>query len=201
MTGFDTPPRAEQPQKLDSVSERLMDSIFNLPSNSDVRSISEGSVALMRVPEGWKTVGGDDQLPLGVRSLGCRPGDNDRVEVNIFNSGTKLTKNTADAFRQILQAGPHSLSDSEIEKLGDLMGQTGPQNPDFKMTSARTLDLHGKKVVAVEGRFQKWNVDTTMIFASRDDNSTQQISYTAPSSVYDKYLPDARRSIDSIVWK
>lgn len=194
----------------DEARERLsIDSIYLLANNSAKKSKEAmninieniGALDSMTLPNGWSQ--GEEKSQIGGlgNSRQFTTAGNKDIELTIFDRGRRYESNSA-AFKSILTSAPHSLSDSEKESLGAILGNYNDSRV-FAMTDCKTQDLNGKRVLVIAGKWSAAEHESYSILVNPDGegSNVQEIYFKAPTKQYKLYLPQAMQSINSIKWK
>jgi hypothetical protein len=164
--------------------------------------LNEGQVKFIAIPHGFV------ECPQPSREMDVRflrtfkSSDDERVELAFFYRGAPMNKFIGTDFRNILSSPPHELSSEEIESIQLVLRDAS--EPDwFDLTSARTDVLQGKTVLLIEGTWKNSHLYNLGIFIDVDGTgcTVQEIHYTAPLDVREKYAAIARAAISSIEWK
>ncbi len=170
--------------------------------NPEVKN--HGQIAEMTLPKGW--VGGAPYKfsgGIGTRSFReVHPADAPNAMLCFYYRGLPISADGGKAFHDLLQKPPHALTEDELKSLSEVLRDKA-RPEDFKVSSVRTQDWNGRRVLVVEGRYPGIQEDTTEIFvdASGDGRAVQEIYYQAPTDVYAKYATAAKDSMKSIDWK
>lgn len=126
------------------------------------------------------------------------------VRLCFFNRGNRLSKATSDAFRAVLASPAHLLDAFERHALREVLRDKAGEH-DFTFTSIRTADHKGKKVLLVEGTYNKWGLKALTMYVDssryKELGSVQEISYLCPKQSYYQYYSTVIRAMQNIVWK
>jgi hypothetical protein len=163
-----------------------------------------GQIQKIDMPKNW-----GDQFKEPYSGIGHRSysevrlnGDKD-VAMSFFYRGDALKDaSQAKAFHDIVTAGPHQLSASELKSIPEVL-QDKANPSDFGMLSARTQDLNGKNVLIVEGRYKALQQDAYHVFVDSDGTgkNVQEVFYQAPKDKYPAHLKEAKDALNTIQWK
>lgn len=163
-----------------------------------------GQVARMEFPNTW-TAGATEKKPMQTESLTKfqLAGDPD-TKICLYDRGTPIRPSVAEAFHNLLEQAPHTLTESQFAALSEILRDKSQQY--FSKRDARTEDLNGKRVLVVEGSFYKGKpdqVDNKSIYIDADGTGSvvQEIWYDSPKNKYDLHLHDANKAFKSIRWK
>ena len=123
----------------------------------------------MAVPQGWERRA-DARLPAGAGLVEFHPHGQDSVRLNSFYRGRRIDSESARAFQETLAKPPHQL---RAEEIGALRNVLRDKASDFNIFFARTVDLNGKRVLAVEGCFKdKEHTSARTIYVDSDGSGS-----------------------------
>ncbi len=194
--------------------QKLKDEVQRIKSQYDGSNVAEdtreplfqnhGQIMEMALPHGW-VEGAPYQFRGGVGTRSFRevhPIDAPQAMLSFYYRGLPVSQEWGDVFHAMLAKPPHTLTEKEIQSLGDtLRDKINPD--DFLTYYAKTEDYNGKVVLCIEGRYKEVQEDVFEIFvdASGDGRSIQEIYFQAPKDSFAKHAKAAKESIRSIVWK
>lgn len=117
--------------------------------------------------------------------------------------GRRMGADSSKAFHDILEKPPHSLAPQEIESLRQVLGANRSNKEDFKINSARTEDLNGKRVLTIDGRYPQHGLSARTVFVDSDGtgSAVQEITFQAPTAEFFKNSAASLNSLKSIKWK
>jgi hypothetical protein len=162
-----------------------------------------GQIAQLQIPPDW--VESTPDAPLG--SSGGRgdrefhpPGRTD-VTLCLYYRGAPIDPSSAEEFSAVLSKTAHVLSDEEIDTLFDVLGNAANPNA-FDMRYARTIDLRGKTVLAVEGVWTELKIEGLHFYVDADGSGrfVQEIYFTAPRADFDGYGESVKAALASVEW-
>ncbi|HEY9868983.1 MAG TPA: hypothetical protein V6D08_07440 [Candidatus Obscuribacterales bacterium] len=206
----EVPPPAEQ-RKADSGQHRdkLVEELFpmDLVSGRSAGKIpgslqDHGQIQRMSIPAGWQ------EGPSSINGAGTshfrefHPREDPQVKLCFYYRGLRTSREAAKNFRDVLDKPPHVLSSAELASLKETLRDRG--NPrDFKVLTAQTEDINGKRVLVVEGTYTGIQQDARAILVDSDGtgSAVQEIYFQAPKGDYLRYLKTAKDSMKSIRWK
>lgn len=193
--------------------QRIFDRHKDAAANAEVHA--DGAVRKLTVPNGWQEMMPKMSRPdavIGPLQLNefHAPG-NENVRLCYWNrayGNNREDADTARAFRNVLSAEPHKLSDEELKSLRHLIGDGMYGNPDrFQVIKAETRAVHGKNVLAVEADYESANPElpnrrSYSMYISSDSTGryTEQLYYVAPQSEYRQHAAAAIDSMHSVRW-
>jgi hypothetical protein len=113
-----------------------------------------------------------------------------------------MAQETSERFRNLLAAPLHSLTQVELEDLRQLL-QTRSDPASFRAMVAKTQDIHGKRVLVIEGLFLKHALHARTLYVDTDGtgSAVQEITFQAPNARFVKNLLQGVKSLESIIWK
>jgi len=162
-----------------------------------------GQVADMKLPAGFVAGQKNDG---GFGNSGSfqefhSAGDAD-VKVFFQYRGHRMSQDASDKFHHLLSEPPHNLRQSEIDQLGEVLeGKSQPT--DFQITTAKTQDIHGKRVLVVEGDYLNFGLRSRTLYVDSDGtgSAVQEIAFQAPKDLFNKNVVQGTKSLESINWK
>jgi hypothetical protein len=128
--------------------------------------------------------------------------DDPEAIMRLYHRGGLLGKYSAENFVRILQETPHDLSDSEKSAVMTVIGAASEADW-FKTEAIRTIAWNGKTVLELQGL---WIADqggflALYLCSEQAIQIIHEFHYFAPQSKFEKYLPDARRVLESVQWR
>jgi hypothetical protein len=162
--------------------------------------LSTGQIEAMRVPEGW--VKRDNaNIRAGAGLTEFHPVGHDDIRLNSFFRGTRISEKAARAFKDCLAKSPHNLTPEELKGLSQVVRD---KSYDFKVRSAKTENLNGKRILSVEGQYKDGGhtgSHTLYVDSDGTGSAVQEISYTASGQDYNFNMDKAQQAFKSIIWK
>jgi hypothetical protein len=187
--------------RLTPENELLFEKIFGRGRIGRIATIGSHQIDRLTVPKGWEIAGGHSHLAGRTRFSGCRPIEHrGGVEISIYTSNSRLSHEDITVFQSVLKREPHTLPASELTAIANVLQQTAHPHA-FKIMVARTTVLNCRTVLMVEGRYMQHNVDSVILYSLGANGRVEEVSYTAPSHLYNSLRISAKRAFDSIVWK
>ncbi|HEY9871588.1 MAG TPA: hypothetical protein V6D08_20695 [Candidatus Obscuribacterales bacterium] len=172
---------------------------------SGTRIENHGQIEAMAFPDGW--VAGKPQANPGIGTRSYREvyrKDHPDTAVSFFYRGLPVSNEAALSFRDVLSKAPHELTEQEKKSLADVLSTKTPVASDqFAMSSCRTEDLNGKKVLVVEGQYTQSGDKIHAVYVDADGSGrfVQEIFYQSAKDQYDTYWKGAQSAFKSIDWK
>ncbi len=170
---------------------------------SGIQVIDRGQISSMSMPPGFekgKTVGGtyanDSFQEYHLSS-------NANVKFYFEYRGRRMGAESSKVFHDTLEKPPHALAPQEIESLHQVLGANRSNKDDFKINSARTEDLNGKRVLTIEGRYPQHGLSARTVFVDSDGtgSAVQEITFQAPTAEFFKNTAVSLNALKSIKWK
>ena len=161
-----------------------------------------GEIAYFVAPDGWIEQP-QEQSYFAHRGFShdfCPPG-NPNVTLSIYSRGTTISERSAESLQEILHTQLHSLSSSEIESITQVLSKLADQDA-FKIHSAQTDFIAGKKVLIVDGHWKisKIQFHGALLASGMNYREIQEIFFEATGQEFSKHFDDATESICSIKW-
>ncbi len=170
---------------------------------SGIEVIDRGQISSMSMPAGFekgKTVGGTfannsfQEYHLS---------SNANVKFYFEYRGRRMGAESSRAFHETLERPPHVLAPQELESLHQVLGANRSNKEDFKINSARTEDLNGKRILTIEGRYPHHGLSARTVFVDSDGtgSAVQEITFQAPTAEFFKNTAASLNALKSIKWK
>jgi len=202
-------PRTSEKAK-SSPDDKLLEKLFNSTPDEWAVSASPsgqllsdiGPVSTMVIPADWRP-GRQRHNTLGLSFYEeyTPPGEPETILYFYFR-GVPLEPEQAGAFKQVLKAPPHTLSEAEVEKIKPLLA--GKASPDaFEILSLATELINGKHVLMLTGIYKGEEKPMIELFVDLDGSGSllHEIEYQAPLDKYTVYLPQMEAAFKSLSWK
>jgi len=155
----------------------------------------------MELPEGWV------ELPEEKRTasdylLEYAVAENNNVKLVFYYRGHRIGTGGAADFLSVLSEPPHELSPEEFLSV-DLVVRNAADADFFLLSSSRTEDLNGKRVLIVEGIWKKSGLVDMGIFIDSDStgSAVQEVHFEASQNDYQNYIDQVEKSLKTVVWK
>ncbi len=162
-----------------------------------------GQISNMAMPAGWVPGEQIDNFVGNSSYKQFHPATDKNVRLSFYYRGRRTTAASGQRFHALLKEPCHLLSRKEIDTLAEIIRDKSNQ-ADFRMQSARTEDINGKRVLVIEGRYNEIEQDCRSMFVDADASTgtvVQEISYQAPKASFYRYYGQAKGAMDSIQWK
>lgn len=182
----------------------LLSEVPNIPvkSKSENTAVKDiGQLSNMDISGKWEEKNYSDLRAGASFKEFHAPGDPD-VSFNFYYRGAPTDGTSAKAFRDILSAPDHHLSNAEIKAL-DLVLRNKSASDGFSILNCQTQTIDDKRVLVIEGRYNDQKVDVKSIYidAGAKPGIVQEIYFQAPVDKYLKYKSDMNKAYQSIEWK
>ncbi len=188
----------------DPFFKELLDTRVQTISQSR-RSISDlGQISNLSLPENW--IAGQTQANAIAADLYKEynpPNDSD-VKLCFYYRGMRCSEPAGDAFRKVLSSTDHQLDAAEYQSLQEILRNKSPEY--FSMGSAYTKEINGKRILIVEGSYDKSNasaISNKTMYIDSDSKGTavQEIYFQAPTQKFQKHFGEVDGALKSIEWK
>ena len=171
--------------------------------NSGPKVLDRGQISSMTMPAGFekgRQVGGtfaNDNFQE------YHLGTNANVKFYFEYRGRRMGAESSKVFHETLERPAHSLTPQEIESLHQVLGANRTNKEDFKINSAKTEDLNGKRVLTIEGRYPQHGLSARTVFVDSDGtgSAVQEITFQAPTAEFFKNTSASLNALKSIKWK
>ncbi len=197
-----------QAPKAEAVSsEKLMNDVMNaLMMNATKEAGNEinnlGQIDKMEMPGGWQAGPDYNSAQHAATYQEYHPNGAPDCQIGFYYRGKRTSDFGGKNFHELLDKAPHELSPEELRSVKETLRDKADPN-DFTLSSARTEDLNGKRVLIVEGRYNAIQQDSKHIFVDSDGSGTavQELFFQAPKEKFPQYKKAADEAIKSIRWK
>lgn len=154
----------------------------------------------MELPDGWveclpeKHTSGDFLKEY-------RAPENANVKLLFYYRGNRIGSGGAADFLKVLSLPDHELSEEEFSSV-DLVIRNASDPDYFLLSSSRTEEINGKRVLVVEGIWKKGGLVDLGLYIDSDKtgSAVQEIHFEAPQSEYELFVDQAEKSLRTIVW-
>lgn len=163
---------------------------------------NEGQIQVIELPESW-TERAIQRQPLGLKTMrSFHSNENANVQVRFVYRGHPESDETGERFRLCLSTAPHRLDKSEINSLGNVLGELAEPS-QFNLTSAQTMDLGGKRVLWAEGHWLSSPYWTGVVFINADGTGRviQEVACFSALDTYESMRAAFQKILNSIRWK
>jgi hypothetical protein len=170
-------------------------SAADLPEAKDI-----GQVADMKLPPGF--VSGKENAGPNAFFKEFHSGSDPDVKVYFEYRGHRMSPDGSTKFHDILAQPAHNLAQKELDQLSEVL-QTKAQASDFQISTAKTQDINGKRVLLVEGDFLKYGLRARTLYVDSDGtgSAVQEVTFQAPTDRFNKNTVKGTQSLNSITWK
>ena len=161
--------------------------------------LNHGQIAQIQLPDGWVEI---EVKRHDFEQASLKEFEKNGGHVCFFHRGLPTSESAARTFVQVLSQAPHHLGAGEIAGLSETLSDTADED-EFKILDARTEDWNDRRVLVIEGRWQKDKLDMIKFFidARGDGSVVQEIYFFASASTYAALLPEIKAALRSIKWK
>lgn len=163
-----------------------------------------GQVKRITFPPGWEEGSSDAGAQIGSRSFRqVNPDRREDVSVCFFYRGLPVDAEAGKNFHAILGKPPHVLERKEMESIDRVLQIKTPLNKFFDIIACHTIELNGKRVLVVEGRYPESGDHILEMYIDADGTGRviQEIYYQAPKQDYGRYLRAVQSTFETIAWK
>lgn len=211
---FTPPPESRHEEKVSAPDHLQPSSKFNMEylMESDKIRLAQakpvdkvvdvGQIGTMKLPSGF-VEGESERGTVGSNMfqeyhLAADPS----VKLYLEYRGFKMSKATGGKFHDILAEPPHKLSAEELKSLGEMF-DTRSNPSEFHTQIAKTQDVDGKRVLVLEGRYLKHDLQARTMFIDADDTGrvVQQVTFQTPMDKRSQYFNDGINALESIKWR
>ena len=165
--------------------------------------INHGQIAHMQLPDGWREHEEPQGVLTGPRSLRefYNPSGN-QAHFGLFYRGQPIDDASAKDFQSILNLEPHALSNEERDRIFEVLGNAADPLA-YEFSKCSTIELNGKRLLAVEGQYLGSKTNTIELFIDADGSGKliQQIYFSCPEKDFTAQEPFAREAFSSIKWR
>lgn len=166
-----------------------------------VRVKDHGQVKHLELPPGWSACP-EEQRTSGDYLKEFRSEESEDVKLSFYYRGQRIPRLAAEEFQKILANPAHELSAEELEQ-AEIVIRNAADEEYFSISSSHTEDLHGKRVLIVEGVWKTSGQADYGIFIDSDNtgSAVQEIHFLAPEREYVNYIDQIEQVLASITWK
>ena len=113
----------------------------------------------------------------------------------------KLAIGQAEAVRDVLMNGTHTLDSDEFKSLAPIFGEQADHDV-FALRTSEVIDWNGKLVIMNKGEFPDFGLKTFSLFidVKNDGQFIEEAIYQAPTHEYETNKNDAMISLRSVEW-
>lgn len=170
---------------------------------SSVQVIDRGQISSMSMPSGFErgqTIGGS-YANNSFQDYHLK--SNADVKFYFDYRGSRMGAESSRLFHDLLAKPAHALTAQELESMHQVLGANRSNKDDFRISSATTEDLNGKRVLKIEGNYPKHGLNARTIFVDSDGtgSAVQEITFQAPTAEFLKHKANSDNAFKSIRWK
>lgn len=124
------------------------------------------------------------------------------IKVYFQYRGRRMSNAGAREFQSVLSQPPHTLKQAELDKVSETLRDKS-DHQTFRIMSAKTQDINGKRVLIVDGQYLKHGLYARTMYVDSDKTGSvvQEITFQTPMSKLTSYLAKGVKSQESIAWK
>jgi hypothetical protein len=163
---------------------------------------NEGRIGTIELPGEWHERDVQRQ-PLGLKQMRTfHSVENKNVQVRFIYRGHAESEETGRGLRACLSSPPRALDSADINSLAPILGDLA-EPAEFNIVGAQTMDLAGRRVLWVEGRWLDSPYWSGTVFIDADGTGCviQQVECFAELSMYEHASPAFQQILRSIQWK
>lgn len=162
---------------------------------------NHGQIGSMPLPKEWKELSRTPNNESLASVKEYSPKGAPDFKMSLYFRGHPTSEEAGKNFKDVLARPAHELSREEIGKLGETLDVLANKDA-FEISSAKTEDIRGRRVLNVAGTFKESGKQFQGIFINADGTgSTVQEVYIEGKESFKTYAPEARKSIESLRWK
>lgn len=190
-----------------TTSQLLMDAVIRSvmatgikPPAPEVTNV--GQVRKMEMPLGWEQGPDYSKRQHAANYQEFHPNGQNDCQLGFYYRGRRTSESAGENFHNILSQEDHELSKNEYNSLEEVVRDKA-KAVDFTLKSARTEEINGKRVLVVEGRYNKNQNDSKHMFIDSDGTGTavQEIFFQAPKDKFAVYGNAATQAMKTVRWK
>jgi hypothetical protein len=127
--------------------------------------------------------------------------EDERAAMIVACRGHELQPDVAQKFQTVLSADAHELHELERQRISQVLDNQS-MRAHFAVTSARTEDWQGLRVLVVEGTYLASGDQAFTLFVDCQGNGSwvEEFQYSAPVEVFGRHFNDAMATFKSIKW-
>lgn len=215
MGANDVPPidshktKAAEVRKMEAPSTKKLDKLLIKGKEIAVKDgaanavlSDQGQISRLTLPAGWSRSTEKHSLPSTANFVEFHSDKDPEVKICTYYRGHRISPAAGKKFHELLKAPAHDLDDASFSSLTEVLRDKA-KPADFKTTSKKTLDINGRRVLLVEGKFNEIKQNAYALYVDAEDNGevVQEVFYQAPEAKYGQYLKSAEAALKGIVWK
>lgn len=195
----DTPESKATQKLLDDVMISVMLAATKAPTTE---ATNIGQVKQIEIPGGWEAGPDYNKRQHAATYQEYHPAGAPECQLGFYYRGRRTSDAAGKTFHDLLDKPPHALTDAEFRSLEEIVRDKAKAE-DFRLESAKTEDLNGKRVLRVKGRYVGNQNDAEHVFIDADGtgSAVQEVFFQAPKDKFSKHIKHAEDAIRSIRWK
>jgi hypothetical protein len=160
----------------------------------------QGQIKSMELPEGWFECPAEKRTASDYLTEYRAP-ESANARLLFYYRGNRIGPGGAADFLKVLSLPDHELTEEEFSSV-DLVIRNASDPDFFLLSSSRTEEINGKRVLIVEGIWKKGGLVDMGIFIDSDKtgSAVQEIHFEAPQSEYELFVGQAEKALKTIVW-
>lgn len=185
-------------------SERLFDEIFQTNKPQQARGLHTGEIGQVRdmiLPPGWRQ---GERRGGQIFSLAFHPASNPEASLVFRYRGFRVSKEAAAGFSSILSQKPGKLDHTDLRSLPEIIGNIAKPEV-FSFDHVLIEEINGRRVLSIKGNYTNEHSGLFALYGDADRSApgtvVQEISFSAPPVVFERYLPEMIESLHTILWK
>ena len=161
---------------------------------------NQGQIKSMELPDGWVECLLEKRTATDFLKEYRSP-ESAEVKLAFYYRGKRIAPDGAADFLKVLSQPDHELSEEEFDSV-DLVVRNASDPDFFLLSSSRTEEISGKRVLIVEGIWKKSDLVDLGLFIDSDKtgSAVQEIHFEAPQSEYGLFVDQVEKSLKTIVW-
>lgn len=158
-----------------------------------------GQIKEIEIPNGWFKLPAADN---GFDDLvAYSPALTDKSKLAFYYRGKPLSQDSGTAFEAVLQRNKGVLLPMDLDNVRWVLDELGDPEK-FQISSAETMDLNGRVILLVQGRWLRDDFYSYDLFINAGDSGTivQQVFFIAPKDQYFQHLSQVKDALKTVQW-
>lgn len=195
----ESPEAAANQALLEALMRQIMMTGTQVPS---LEASNIGQIRKMTIPPAWEKGPDYNNREHAGSYKEFHPYGKTDCQLGFYYRGRRTSETAGQNFKEVLEQESHELTPTEYSSLEETLRDKA-RAEDFTVKNARTEEINGKRVLIVEGRYNKNQNDSTHMFIDTDGTGTavQEVFFQAPKEQYAKYAGAAKTAMESIRWR